>query len=325
MRRRQFIAVLAGAAACPLGGRAQTAKRRIGVLTAYVEGDPEAKRRLEAFQQGLQRLGWTAGSNIEIDYRFAAADAGRNRSNAAELVALKPDVMLAVGTPVMLALQLADNIPTVFVQIDDPLGSGVVKSLARPGGNITGFSPFEFSMGGKMLGVLKEVAPRVARVAALLNPDSTPHAGLWRTIEAAAPALGIFVTRAAVRNAAEIEREINRFAQQPNAGLLVPSNVLANVHRKLIIGLAERHRLPAIYAFRHMVADGGLVSYGIDPAEQFRDAASYIDRILRGEKAGDLPVQGPTKFQLVINLKTAKALGLTVSDSFQQRADEVIE
>jgi putative tryptophan/tyrosine transport system substrate-binding protein len=326
VKRRNFITLLGGAtAAWPLALRAQPT-RRIAVLTAYIEGDPEAQRRVDAFQQGLERLGWTKASNIDIDYRYAAADAGRIRSYATALIALKPDVILAVGTPILQTMQrLTRTVPIVFVQVDDLLSTGVVASLARPGGNITGFSPFELSMGGKMLGILKEVAPSVSRVAVVLNPDAPPHLGTWRAIEAAAPGIGVEVIPAGVRNLAEIERSIDAFAQQPNGGLLVLSYTLANVHRKAIIKRAERHNMPAIYPFRHVVADGGLVSYGIDPADQFREAASYVDRILRGEKAGDLPVQGPTKFQLVINLKTAKALGLTIPDSFQLRADEVIE
>jgi putative ABC transport system substrate-binding protein len=319
---------LGGAAAWPLAARAQVTNepRRIGVFTSYVEGDPEAQRRVGAFRQKIEDLGWTKSNNVSIDYRWAAADPDRIRSYAAELVAGNPNAILASGAPILLTLQrLTKTIPLVFVQVDDPLGSGFITSMARPGGNITGFSPFEFSMGSKMLGLLKEVAPQLARVAVVLNPDSPPHAGIWRAIEAAAPGIGVRVTQAGVRTAAEIEPAINTFAEEPAGGLLVLSYTLANINRRLIIGLAERHRLPAIYPFRHMVVDGGLVSYGVDPAEQFGAAAVYVDRILRGEKPGELPVQGPTKFHLVVNLKTAKALGLTIPESFQLRADEVIE
>jgi len=328
MRRREFITGIA-AAGIPLTVSAQQSGkqiRRVAVLTGYVEGDIEAMRRVGAFQKALMARGWSAGSNVQIDYRFAAGDDDRIRSQALEAIKLKPDVVLASGTPVLLAVQkIAHSIPVVFVQIDDPLGSGLVSSLAHPGGNYTGFSPFEFSMGSKMLGVLKEVAPQIANVAVLLNPDSKPHAGIWRNIETAAPGIKVRATANHVRNRADIERSINAQAKQPNPGLLVPSYTLANIHRRTIIDLAAQHRIPAIYAFRHMVVAGGLVSYGIDPAEQFGEAAGYVDRILRGEKAGDLPIQGPTKFQMVINLKAAKALGLAISDALQLRADEVIE
>jgi putative tryptophan/tyrosine transport system substrate-binding protein len=329
MRRREFVTLVGGAVAWPIVARAQQSGSqvwRVAVLTGYVEDDAEAKRRVTTFQKALEAQGWSVGSNVQIDYRFAAGNYDRIRSQAIEAIELKPDVILASGSPILLAVQnIAPSIPVVFVQIDDPLASGVVQSLAHPGGNYTGFSPFEFSMGSKMLGVLKDVAPQVANVAVVLNPDSKPHAGIWRNIEAAAPGIGVRVTASYVRNLPEIERAIAAQAKQPNAGLLFLSYTLTNIHRREISDLAARHRLPAIYAFRHMVAAGGLVSYGIDPVEQFGDAAGYVDRILRGEKAGDLPVQGPTKFQMVINLKTAKALGLTIPDSLQLRADEVIE
>lgn len=327
MRRRDFIIVAGSVIAWPLVTRAQQSQiRRVTVLTGYVEGDPEAKRRVAAFQKALEAKGWSAGNNVKIDYRFAAGNYDRIRSQAAEAIELKPDVVLASGTPILLAVQkVAHSVPVVFVQIDDPLGSGLVQSLAHPGGNYTGFSPFEFSMGSKMLGVLKDVAPQIANVAVLLNPDSKSHTGIWRNIEAAAPSINVHVTANYVRNLSDIERAINFQAKQSQPGLLVPSYTLANIHRRTIIELAAKNRIPAIYAFRHMVADGGLVSYGIDPIEQFGEAADYVDRILRGEKPGDLPIQGPTKFQMVINLKTAKALGLTIAESLQVRADEVIE
>jgi putative tryptophan/tyrosine transport system substrate-binding protein len=330
VRRRQFIGLLGGAmAAWPLTGRAQQRERmrRIGVLTGYVENDREAQRRVGAFRDKLQALGWTKGRNVEIDYRWAAADPERMRTYAAELVALGSHVILASGERAVLAVRrTTPDLPVVFVQVDDPLGSGFIKSLTHPEGNLTGFTPFEFSMGGKMLEILKEIAPRVSRVAIILNPDSIMHVGTRRVVEAAAPSVGVQLTIADVRSAAEIERALDAFARQPNdGGLIVPSFTLANINRHLIIALAARHRLPTIYPFRHFVGDGGLISYGIDPADQFRDAASYVDRILKGERPAELPVQGPTKFELAINLKTAKALGLDVPPMLLARADEVIE
>jgi putative ABC transport system substrate-binding protein len=329
MRRREFVTLVGATVAWPIASRAQQSGsqiRKVAVLTGYVEDDAEGKRRVAAFQKALEARGWSVGGNVQIDYRFAAGNSDRIRSQALEAIALKPDVILTSGISILLAVQkIAPSIPVVFVQIDDPLVAGVVQSLAHPGGNYTGFSPFEVSMGSKMLGVLKDVAPQVVNVAVLLNPDSKPHAGIRRNIEAEAPGIGVRVTASYVRNLPEIERAIVAQAKQPYAGLLVLSYTLANIHRREIIDLAARHRLPTIYPFRHMVAAGGLVSYGIDPAEQFGDAAGYVDRILRGEKAGDLPVQGPTKFQMVINLKTAKTLGLTIPESLQLRADEMID
>jgi len=328
MKRREFITLLGGAAAWPLEARAQSPDRirRIGVLSAFAESDPQTQANLTAFRQVLQKLGWTEGRNLGIEQRWGGADAERIRAFAIELVRLKPDVIL-VSTALALQPLLREtrSIPIVFAQMADPLGSGFVTSLARPGGNLTGFTVAEFSMFGKLLEVLKEVAPQVTRVAVILNPDQTPQAGMWRAIEAAAPSAGVQLTAAAARDAAELERAIDGSAGEPNAGLIVLPSPVTEGNRELIIAMAARHRLPAAYAFRHFVTDGGLISYGIDLADQYRQAAAYVDRILRGEKPGELPIQQPTKFELVLNLKTAKALGLDVQWFLQQRADEVIE
>ena len=329
MKRREFITLVGGAAATwPLAAHAQQSDRmrRIGVLTGYVENDQESQRRVKAFREKLQQLGWTPGGNVQIHYRWAAADDVRIKTSAAELVALKPNVVLAVGERAVFAVQHENQaIPIVFLQIDDPVGAGFISSLAHPTGNVTGFTPFEFSMGTKMLGTLKEIAPQITEVATVLSPISATHAGTQRTIESAASSLGVQVSSIGVRNAAEIARALDAFAGKPNRGLIVLSYNLAFVHKKLIIERVARYRIPTIYPFRHYVADGGLLSYGIDPADQFRDAALYVDRILKGAKAADLPVQGPTKFSLVINLRTSKALGLTVSPTLLASADEVIE
>jgi putative tryptophan/tyrosine transport system substrate-binding protein len=328
VKRRNFITLLGGAAVWPLAAGAQQPDRirRIGVLNAFAENDPEVQANITAFRQVLQKLGWTDGRNVRIDYRWGGADPGRIHAQAKELVGLNPDVILVSSA---LALQPlmheTRSIPIVFTQIADPIGAGLVASLARPGGNITGFTVAEFSTFGKLLEVLKEVAPHVTRVAVVLNPDQIPQTGMLRAIEAAAPSFRVQVTAAGARDATELERAIDQFARVPNGGLIVLPNPVPDGNRGLIIAMAARHRLPAAYAFRHSVADGGLVSYGIDLADQFRQAASYVDRILRGEKPADLPVQQPTKYETVLNLKTAKALGLDVPWILQQRADEVIE
>jgi putative tryptophan/tyrosine transport system substrate-binding protein len=328
VKRRNFITLLGGAAVWPLAAGAQQPDRirRIGVLNAFAENDPEVQANITAFRQVLQKLGWTDGRNVRIDYRWGGADPGRIHAQAKELVGLNPDVILVSSA---LALQPlmheTRSIPIVFTQIADPIGAGLVASLARPGGNITGFTVAEFSTFGKLLEVLKEVAPHVTRVAVVLNPDQIPQTGMLRAIEAAAPSFRVQVTAAGARDATELERAIDQFARVPNGGLIVLPNPVTDGNRGLIIAMAARHRLPAAYAFRHSVADGGLVSYGIDLADQFRQAASYVDRILRGEKPADLPVQQPTKYETVLNLKTAKALGLDVPWILQQRADEVIE
>ncbi len=329
MKRREFITLVGGAAATwPIAVRAQQGERvrRIGVLNPFTENDPEAQANLAAFREALQKLGWTEGRNLRVDYRWGGADPDRIRSYATELVGLKPDVILVSSALVLQPLrQVTHTIPIVFTQIAEPFGSGLASRLAHPGGNVTGFTTSEFSIYGKSLELLKEVAPRVTRVAVLLNPEQIPHAGMSRAILAAAPSFGVQVTEAGARDAAEIERAISAFAREPNGGLIVLPSGPSIVHRDLIIALAAKHRLPAVYAFRHFVTDGGLISYGIDLADQYRQAAAYVDRILRGEKPGDLPIQLPTKFKLVANLKTAKALGIEIPPTLLARADEVIE
>jgi putative tryptophan/tyrosine transport system substrate-binding protein len=300
--------------------------RRVGVLMPFAENDADAQANITAFREAFQTLGWTDSRNVRIDYRWGGGEAERISTYASELVGLKPDVIL-VCSPLVLQplLQETRSIPIVFTQITDPVGSGFVASLAHPGGNVTGFAIAEFSMYGKSLEVLKEVAPQVARVAVLLNPEQAPQAGMWRAIEVAAPSFRVQVTAADVRDSAEIKRAIDSFASESNGGLIVLPNVPTIVHRGLIMTLTARHRLPAVYSFRQFVREGALISYGPDRLDQYRQAAAYVDRILRGEKPSDLPVQQPTKFDLAINLKTAKALGLEVSPMLLGRADEVIE
>jgi putative tryptophan/tyrosine transport system substrate-binding protein len=330
IRRRELIAALGGAAvAWPLAARAQHGDRvrHIGVLTGFSENDREAQRRVTAFLGRLRELGWTDGRNVRIDYRWGAGDASRIRAYAAELVRLAPDVILVNSSSVLRPLQQeSSSIPIVFVQVGDPVVSGFVASLAHPGGNITGFTPTEASMGGKLLEVLKEVAPGTNVVTIILSSTPAPgNAAMSRAAEAVAPALGVRLTMSQVRDGTEIERAVHDFAQQLNGGLVVLADPVTNLHRKLIISLAVQHRLPAVYSYRYFVTDGGLISYGIDPADPYRQAASYIHRILMGEKPADLPVQQPTKFELVINLKTAKTIDLTVPPMLLGRADEAIE
>jgi putative ABC transport system substrate-binding protein len=329
MKRREFITLLGGAAvAWPLAAHAQQADRtrRVGVLVAFAEDDLDAQANITAFRQALEKLGWTAGRNVRIDYRWGGADPERIRAYAIELVGMKPDVVLAVSAQALQPLQEAtNNTPIVFTQMGDPIGSGFVTSLAHPGGNITGFTPAEFSIHGKRLELLKEIAPHITRVAVLFNPEQIPQAGMLHAVEAVAPSLGIKLTAAAVRDAAEIERAIDQFARESSGGLIVLPSGATIVHRDLIIALAARHHLPAAYQYRQFVTAGGLMSYGNDLANQYRQAASYVDRILHGEKPGDLPVQQPTRFELIINLKIAKALGLIIPDKLLALADEVIE
>jgi putative tryptophan/tyrosine transport system substrate-binding protein len=328
MRRRKFITLLGGAAvAWPLAARAQQRERmrRIGVLIAFTSDDPEGQARLMAFAQGLQELGWTVGRNVRIDTRWAAGDADLYRRYAAELIALAPDVILANGGPALGPLQQATrSIPIVFVNVADPVGGGFVASLARPGGNSTGFTLFEYNTSGKWLELLKEIAPRVTRAAVIRDPTSTSGIGQFAAIQGAAGSLGVELSPIDVRDAGEIERAVTAFARAPNGGLIVTSAGSA-VRRNLIITLADRQRLPAIYPYRYFVTSGGLISYGPDIVDQYRRAAGYVDRILKGEKPADLPVQAPTKYELVLNLKTAKALGLDVAPMVLARVDEVIE
>ena len=328
MRRRTFIAALGGAVAWPLMARAQQPERmrRIGVLMPLAADDPEAQGRIAAFVQGLQQLGWTDGGNVRIDTRWAPGNADDTRKRTAELVALAPNVILATGSAVVAALQQATRIvPIVFVQIADPVGSGLIESLARPGGNATGFTLFEYGLSGKWLELLKEIEPRVTRAAVLRDTSIPGGTGQLGAIQSVAQSFGVELRPIGVSDVGEIERAIAAFARSPNGGLIVTASVVANVHRDLLTTLAARHRLPAVYSDRVFVTGGGLISYGPDRVDQYRRAAAYVDRILKGEKPADLPVQAPTKYELVINLKTAKALGLEVPHSLLARADEVIE
>jgi putative tryptophan/tyrosine transport system substrate-binding protein len=328
MRRREFIAGLGGAAAWPLTARAQQAERmrRIGVLMCMTENDPESQARLAAFAQGLQQLGWTVGQNVRIDYRWGGVNVDSMRAYAAELVGLAPDIILAhSSTAVTPLLNATRAIPIVFTTVADPVGAGYVESLARPGGNATGFSNFEYTIGGKWLQLLKEITPGVKRAAILRESSIAAGPGQFGAIQAVAPALGVDVRPVDVRATADIARDITAFAQVPNGGLIVTASPGAALHRGLIVALAARHRLPAVYYGRYNVTSGGLISYGPDFVDQFRRAANYVDRILKGEKAADLPVQAPTKYELVINLKTAKALGLELPATLLATADEVIQ
>ena len=328
IRRREVIAMLGGAAAWPLAARAQQGgrMRRVGVLQNLASDDPAEQARLMAFGQGLQELGWTIGRNVRIENRWSAGDPERIRRNTEEMVALAPDVILASGNAgVAPLLQATRTVPVVFVIVPDPVGAGFVDSLARPGGNATGFIAYEYGLSGKWLEVLKEIAPGVTRAAVIRDPALASGPGQFAAIQSIAPSLGVEVSPVNVRDAGEIERAITAFAHSPNGGLIVTGSALVGLHRHLIIALAARHRLPAVYIERFFVTAGGLISYGPDFLDQFRRAAGYVDRILKGEKPADLPVQAPTKYETVINLKTAKALGLNVPPEILVRADEVIE
>jgi len=330
MQRREFITLLGGAAAAwPRAARAQQADRmrRVGVLESRAADDPEGRARLAVFAQGLRELGWTEGRNVRIDYRWGTVDADRYRTYAAELVALAPDVILASASVSVAALQhTTRTVPIVFVNVIDPVGAGFVASLARPGGNATGFTLFEYSLSGKWLELFKEIGPNLTRIAILRDPAIAAGIGQFAVIQAMAPpSLGVELSPIDERDGSEIERDIAAFARAPNGGLIVTASQGAVANRELIITLAARHRLPAVYPFRYFVTSGGLISYGPDTTEQYRRAPGYVDRILKGEKAADLPVQAPTKYELAINLKTAKALGLTVPPLLLARADQVIE
>jgi len=329
MRRREFITLLGGASAWPLAASAQQREsmRRIGMLLPAASDDAEYQARVGAFHQGLALLGWTIGRNVRIDTRWATTNADDIRRHAAELVALAPDVILANGSSTVgPLLQVSRTVPIVFVVVGDPVGAGLVDSLARPGGNATGFMNFEFSISGKWLELLKEIAPNVTRAAVLRDSNRQgPGTGLFAAIQAVAPMLRVDVNPVNMRDAGEIERVVAAFARSPNSGLIVTAGGAATLHRNLIVTLAAQHKLPAVYFERYFVTAGGLISYGPNLVDQYRLAAGYVDRILKGEKPGDLPVQAPTNFELVINLRTAKALGIEVPATVRARADEVIE
>jgi putative tryptophan/tyrosine transport system substrate-binding protein len=329
MRRREFITLVGGGAAWPLVAHAQQPDRMgvIGVLVAGTADDPEHQARVEAFRQGLERLGWTDGRNVRFDIRWATTNADALRKHAAELAALAPDVIVsAAGTTTTAPLlEATRDLPIVFVILIDPVGAGFVASLARPGGNATGFLVFEYGLSGKWLELLRQIAPSVTRVAVLRDPTIASGIGQFGAIQSAAPSLGLEATPFNVRDAGEIEHDIASFARSANGGMIVTTTPKTLIHRDLIIALAARHRLPAVYSTRPFVAHGGLVAYGPDMLDQFRRSASYVDRILKGEKPADLPVQVPTKYELLINLKTAKALGLELPAALVARADEVIE
>jgi putative ABC transport system substrate-binding protein len=328
LKRRAFISLLAGAAVWPRAVRAQQRERmrRIGVLMPFASDDAEGQARLTAFTQALAQLGWTVGQNVRIDYRWGLGTAEALRKPAAELVALAPDVILASNSSAVVPLlEASRTVPIVFAAVADPVAAGYVESLAWPGGNATGFTNLEYSIGGKWLELLKDIAPRVTRAAILRQSDIAVGPGIFGIIQALAPSLGVEVRPVNVRDAAEVERDLTAFAQGANSGLIVQGSPGVVTHRDLIIGLAARHRLPAVYTARVFVDAGGLISYGTDLLDQHRRAAGYVDRILKGTKPADLPVQAPTKYELVINLKTAKALGLDVPPTLLARADEVIE
>ena len=328
MRRRDFMALAGGAVAIAPFAVAQQRERMrlIGVLMPATADDPDFQARIAAFHQGLQQSGWTIGDNVRIDTRWATTDAAEIRRHAAELAALAPDVILAhAATTVGPLLQATRTVPVVFPAVVDPVGAGFVESLARPGGNATGFMNYEYSLSGKWLELLKQIAPGMTRVAVLRNAATASGPGQFAAIQAVAPSLGVEANPVNVRDAGEIERGVATFARAPNGGLIVTASPAAALHRELIVSLAARHKLPAVYFERHFVAAGGLISYGPDQIDMYRRASGYVDRILKGEKPAGLPVQAPTKYELVINLKTAKALGLAVPQTLLGLADEVIE
>jgi putative ABC transport system substrate-binding protein len=328
MRRREFITLLGGAAAWPLVARAQQGgrARRIGVLLSLRADDPNATARITAFAQALQPLGWTTGRNLRIDYRWSPGSAADTRKFADELVALAPDVILTAGAAALTQLlQATRAVPIVFVLVADPVGAGLVDSLVHPGGNATGFMALEYSLGGKWLELLKEIAPGLNRAAVLRDSTASAGIGLFSAIQSAAPSVGVEISPINARDAGELERAITSFARGANGGLIVTPSGFAGAHRDLIIALAARHKLPAVYQGSEFVAAGGLATYGPDILDQYRRAAGYVDRILKGEKPADLPVQAPTKYETVINLKAAKAIGLTIPSALIARADEVIE
>jgi putative tryptophan/tyrosine transport system substrate-binding protein len=329
MQRRQFITFLSGAVGWPFVARAQQMERsrRLGVLMQYSESDSEGQLRVKMLEQTLRKLGWTAGKNLLVDYRWADGADDRFRAHAAELVRLQAEAILAVSTPAVKALQRETRtIPIVFTQVSDPVSQGIVENMARPGGVVTGFTNYDPVIGGKWLELLKEAAPNVRRAAIVFNPQTAPYTTLYvRALDALPPSVAVAVTTMPVHGPAEFEVAFRKHSSEQGGGLIVMTDTFTAVHRKQIIDLAARFALPTIYPYRYYVADGGLMSYGIDQIQQFQGAAIYLDRILNGTRPGALPVQAPTKFQLMINLTTAKALGLTISESFLLRADELID
>jgi putative ABC transport system substrate-binding protein len=328
VKRREFIAgLVGGAAAWPVGARAQDRMRQIAVLVPHPPGDVEAQARIAGFEQGLKEVGWIVGRNVRLEYRWSEPDTQSLQRLAKEIVELQPDLILSLYTPSTAAfLRQTRIVPTVFVMVSDPVGSGFVTSLPKPGGNITGFLNLEGSLGGKWLELLREIAPHVSRVAFLFNPATAPFAEYYlNPFRTAATSLGVEAIAAPVRDVSEIEPVITAQAREPNGGLIVMSDTFMGVHREQIVSLANRHRLPSIYPYRYYTELGGLLSYGIDPVDLFRRSAIYVDRIFKGAKPSELPVQAPSKFEFVINLKTARTLGLEVPLLLQQRADEVIE
>jgi putative tryptophan/tyrosine transport system substrate-binding protein len=328
MRRRQFLGVLSGAASWPLVVEAQQRgrMRRIGVLMSQATDDPIAHARNAAFLQGLQNLGWTVGRNVELEYRWGPANVVQSRKNVADLLALSPDIVVATGgITVGPLLEATRIVPVVFVQVVDPVGAGYVENLARPGGNATGFIPFEYGQSAKWLEVLKEISPGVTRAAVLRDQTFALGIGQLGAIQSVAPSLGMELRPIGVGDAAEIERGLSAIAREPNAAVIVTVSPSAIRHRKSIIAWVAQHRLPAVYPYRFFATDGGLIAYGPDTIEPYHRAAGYVDRILKGEKPADLPVQAPTKYELVINLKTAKSLGITMPPTLLARADDVIE
>jgi len=328
IRRRDFIALTGAAASWPLAAQAQQPERirRVGWLVGLAEQNPEVQSRIKVVVSALRDLGWILGRNLAIDYRFTAGEDQHFDAQAAELIALSPDLLLANNTPCTRALQqVTSTIPIVFALVLDPVASGIVKNIARPGGNITGFTNFEGSMGRKWLQLLKEAAPHITNVALIFNPSTLPSVGMLQSIEAAAPSFSINITTRGVADATELENAIAKAGHEPGTALIVFPEVFTTTHQAQIVALAMQYKLPAIYAYRNFVADGGLMSYGLDSPDLFRRVASYIDRIFKGEKPGDLPVQAPNKFDLFINLKAANAMGLTLPATLLGRADEVIE
>jgi ABC-type uncharacterized transport system substrate-binding protein len=328
MKRREFIALLGGATAWPVAARAQQPERmrRVGMLS-NTAADALGQSGVTTFQQALEQFGWSDARNVHFDVRWGENDSERDRKYAAELLALGPDVILASGTPAVTALQKATRtVPIVFVRVSDPVGAGIVDSLARPGGNATGFMNFEYSISGKWLELLKQIAPRVTRAIVLRDPANPAGTAEFGALQTAAPSLGIELRPADTRDPSGIERAIAAFAASASGGgMIVTPSATVSGNRELIVALASRHKLPAVYPYRYMVTSGGLIAYGPDPIDQYRRAAGYVDRILHGEKAADLPVQAPTKFSLIVNLKAAKALGLTIPSGLLASADEVIE